>query len=185
MRTEYMLQRQVDQVLDCLTPANRTVAKVMLYTGLRLGDVLALRTEQIKPRTWVTEAKTGKRRMIGLPAQLREEIMEGAGSVYAFPSRYGEDRPEQHRNRTTVWKDIKRAARAYRMPQNIGAHSLRKVYAVDLMAKYGDIERVRKALNHDRYATTVIYAMADAALEQRLKHGKTLHAGQRARRTKK
>lgn len=54
------------------------------------------------------------------------------------------------------------------MPENVGTHSARKIYAVDLMAKYGDIERVRKALNHDRAMTTAIYAMSDMLLERKL-----------------
>jgi len=38
---------------------------------------------------------------------------------------------------------------------------MRKAYAVALMARYGDLKRVQRALNHDRYTTTMIYAMAD------------------------
>ena len=34
-------------------------------------------------------------------------------------------------------------------------------YAVELMRKYGDIERVRRALNHDNAEVTMIYALAD------------------------
>ena len=64
-----------------------------------------------------------------------------------------------------MWKDIKRAAAALRLTQNAAPHSCRKVYAVELLEKYGNIERVRRALNHDRYATTMIYAMADKLLE--------------------
>lgn len=54
------------------------------------------------------------------------------------------------------------------MPENVGTHTARKVYAVDLMSKYGDIERVRKALNHDRAITTAIYAMSDLLLQRKL-----------------
>ena len=42
---------------------------------------------------------------------------------------------------------------------------MRKVYAVELMEKYGDIDRVRRALNHDDIHVTMIYAMADKQLE--------------------
>ena len=57
-----------------------------------------------------------------------------------------------------------RTARAMRLPQNIGPHSARKVYAVELLAKYGDIVRVRRALNHSSEAVTLIYALADRQL---------------------
>ncbi len=160
MTTEYLLDKEVDYVLAALTPSNRLVIQVCLHTGLRVSDVLALRTEQLKPRFWVTERKTGKRRMVGLPAPLLDAIRRQAGEVWAFPGRT----PDKHRTRQAVWKDVKRAAVAFRLPQNVGPHSFRKVYAVDLMKKYGDIERVRRALNHGSMTTTMIYAMADGLL---------------------
>lgn len=160
MKTEYLLNREVDYVLAALTPSNRLVCQVCLHTGLRVSDVLRLRTEQLKPRFWVTEQKTGKRRMVGLPAPLLEAIRRQAGEVWAFP---GVD-PAKHRTRQAVWKDVKRASVAFRLPQNVGVHSFRKVYAVDLMHKYGDIEKVRRALNHGSQTTTMIYAMADGLL---------------------
>ena len=56
---------------------------------------------------------------------------------------------------------MKRAAKAFRLPINVGTHSARKFYAVELMRKYGDIDRVRRALNHDSETVTLLYAMAD------------------------
>ena len=43
MKTEYLLHREVEQVLQLLTPENRLVMRVCLHTGLRISDVLALR----------------------------------------------------------------------------------------------------------------------------------------------
>lgn len=45
MTTEYLLNEQMEHVLAALTPYNRLVMRVCLHTGLRVGDVLALRTE--------------------------------------------------------------------------------------------------------------------------------------------
>ncbi len=118
-------------------------------------DALALRADQLKPRFWVTEAKTGKARMVGLPDDLRRTLELQAGKVWVFPKR---GRPEEHRTRQAVWKDVKRAAKAFRLPQNVGPHSARKVYAVELLKKYGDIDKVRRALNHGSVSTTMIYA---------------------------
>jgi hypothetical protein len=41
---------------------------------------------------------------------------------------------------------------------------MRKVYAVELLRQYGDIDRVRRALNHGGVEVTLIYAMADKRL---------------------
>ena len=163
MKTEYLLNREVDEVLAMLMPGNALVMRVALHTGLRVSDVLSLKTEQLAPRFWVTESKTGKRRQIGLPEPLLSDLKNYAGDLWVFP---GKD-PREHRTRQAVWKDVKRAAKALRLPQNVGPHSARKVYAVELMQKYGDIERVRRALNHGNESVTIIYALADKQLESK------------------
>jgi integrase len=174
MRTEYLLDREVDEVLGALTPSNRLVMQVCLHTGLRVGDVVSLKTAQLAPRFWVTEAKTHKRRMVGLPGPLLDAIRAQSGDVWAFPGRC----PEKHRTRQAVWKDVKRAAQLYRLPQNVAPHSFRKVYAVDLMNRYGDIKKVQHALNHGSEATTMIYAMAgDMLIRKRCR--KAAHPGRR------
>lgn len=161
MTTEYLLHEQLEHVLAALTPANELVCRALLATGLRISDVLTLKPEQIKRNVWVTEAKTGKSKQVGFSAELRDAILAQSSAAWAFPSPKD---PAKHRTRQAVWADIKRAAAAFRLPQNVAPHSLRKVYAVELRNKYGDIERVQKALNHDRQATTMLYAMADHLL---------------------
>ena len=161
MTTEYLLQREVDNILAILTPGNALVMRVALHTGLRLSDVLSLKTEQLRPRFWVTESKTGKRRQIGLPQPLLDDLKKSAGEYWVFPGK----NPKKHRTRQAVWKDVKRAAQAFRIPQNAAPHSARKVFAVDLRQKYGDLERIKRALNHSSLSVTLIYALADQQLE--------------------
>ena len=165
MTTEYLLQREVEQVLMLLTPVNRLVVRVMLHTGLRVGDAVALPAALAEAgRCTIFEAKTGKRRRVSVPAALRDELRQVAGEEWLFPSYRSSS---GHIGRQAVWKDIKRAAKALRLEQNAGAHSCRKVYAVELFRKYGDLDRVRRALNHGDVTTTAVYAMADKALEAR------------------
>lgn len=175
MTTDYLLHREVDLVLSALTEGNALVMRAALHTGLRISDLLRLKTAQLAPRFWVTESKTGKRRQVGLPEPLLTDIKNQAGEVWAFPGA----KPGKARTRQTVWKDVKRAARAMRLPQNVAPHSARKVYAVELMQKYGDIERVRRALNHSSPAVTLIYALADRQLASKNKRRRAA-AGRRA-----
>lgn len=160
MRTEYLIEKEVERVLDLLTYENRLVLRVLLHTGIRIGDCLQLKPEQLKSNFWITEQKTGKRRQIGLPLPLLEDLQQAAGEHWVFP---GSD-PKKHRTRQAVWKDVKRAAAALRLTANAAPHSARKVYAVELLRKYGDIDRVRRALNHGGLEVTLIYAMADKQL---------------------
>ena len=160
MKTDYLLHREVGHVLAALMPQNRLIARVCLHTGLRVGDVVSLRTQDIGLQMMVTEAKTKKRRRVGLTASLLAAIRAQAGPEWAFPGK----RPGTHKTRQAVW--------AFRLPQNVAPHSLRKVYAVELLERYGDIQRVQRALNHSSIETTLIYAMADKLLDAKLKQAK-------------
>lgn len=160
MKTEYLLDREVELVLQLLTYDNRLVMRTCLHTGLRIGDVLRLKPSQLKPNFWITEQKTGKRRQVGLPGPLLEDLRSNGDGEWVFPGA----RPGKHRTRQAVWKDVKRAAQAARLTVNAAPHSARKVYAVKLLNKYGDLERVRRALNHGGVEVTLIYAMADKQL---------------------
>ena len=176
MRTEYMVQKEVELVLDLLTYENRLVMRVLLHTGLRIGDALQLRPQQLKPNFWITEQKTGKRRQVGLPEPLLADLRESADGEWVFPG----SKPGKHRTRQAVWKDVKRAAAACRLTVNAAPHSARKVYAVDLLRKYGDIERVRRALNHGGIEVTLIYAMADKRLNAKGRRRRTQPGRKRA-----
>lgn len=168
MTTEYLLNKEVDRVLAALMPQNRLIMEVALHTGLRIGDILTMTPDMLKPNGWITESKTGKRRQYGLPDELLRRIRAQSNAKWAFPSRNG----ESHKTRQAVWADVKRAAKAFRLPQNVGPHSFRKVYAVRLLEKYGSIARVQKALNHSSPAVTQIYAMADMLLERKRPRGR-------------
>lgn len=157
MTTEFLLRREMEHVFAALTPPNRLVCRVCVDTGLRVGDVVALRTAQLGRQFWLTEAKTGKRRRVNLSDRLLSALRAQAGKVWVFESVRD---PSKHRTRQAVWWDVKRAARAFRLPQNVAPHSLRKLYAVELLERTGDVGRVQRALNHSDAATTMIYAMS-------------------------
>ena len=169
MTTEYLLRREMEHVFAGLTPANRLGCRVCAQKGLRVCDVLELRTEQLRPQMWVTERKTKKRKRVNLPKLLYEELRRNAGRVWVFTS------PKdwrKHRTRQAVWMDVKRAARAFRLPQNVGVHSLRKRYAVEQVEQgRGNFVRVQKLLNHADLATTMVYALSYELYKR--KYGKT------------
>lgn len=158
MTTEFLMDREVERVLSALMPSNRLVLRVSLHTGLRVSDVLCLRTEQLGAKVTILERKTGKRRTVGLPRALLSDLREEAGSVWVFE---GRSDTGKHRTRQAVWKDVKRAATLFRLPQNVAPHSFRKAYAVELLEKYGNIEKVKRALNHSSVEVTMLYALAD------------------------
>jgi integrase len=160
VRSKWIQQTEMDVLLRLLTPANRLVIRVSILTGLRVGDVVALRTAQLdKERFTVTEQKTGRRRMIRLPVRLRRELAAQAGPYWVFQGRLD---TAKHRTRQAVWKDVKRASRALRMGKGVSPHTARKCYAVSLLeASGGDMDKVRAALGHEGVTTTMLYALAN------------------------
>lgn len=179
-RADYINHESMGHVLAALMPENRLAVEVSLATGLRIGDVLRLRTDQlfvktksgkreIRERLTVQEQKTGKKRRVYLPIELRQRLAYQAGEVWVFEGR--NDR-FQHRSRQAVAKDIQRARRILRAPKSliISAHSARKMYAVGIAREKGHAA-AQRALLHSDPAITQIYAMADE-LTARAQHGK-------------
>ena len=163
IRVEYLTGPEIDLALRLLTPANRLAMEVCIATGLRIGDVLALRTTELRQRFTIREQKTGKVRKVALRKALLEELQAQAGRLWVFE---GARDPEKHRTRQAVWKDVKRAARAARIPANAGTHSGRKIYAVDLYGRKG-LNAVQAALNHEDPMVTMVYVMADQLRQRR------------------
>lgn len=139
-----------------LMPANALVIETMLRTGLRVSDVLAIRTSQLRLRFTVTESKTGKRKQLYLGKDLYARLKAQSGEVYVFEAAH---RTDKHRTRQAVWYDVKRAARAMRIPVCVGTHSARKSFAVSEYAKCHNIGTVQRKLNHDNLETTILYLL--------------------------
>lgn len=149
-------------------PQNRLALEISLATGLRIGDVLQLRSDALRAaagrRLTVRELKTGKNRRVLLPVELYNRALSMAGKVYVFEHRLDY---RQHRTRQAVFKDLKRAARLFRIRENVAPHSARKVYAVEAYRRTGDLKRVQALLNHSSEAVTMLYAMADELTARR------------------
>lgn len=157
----------MSHILAALTYENRLAITVSLLTGLRIGDVLSLRTRDLlSDRFTITEEKTLKRRTIRLPNKLRDELQSISGKIYVFENRLS---ARKHRTRQAVYKDIKRAAKAFRIKSNISCHTARKIYAVSEYKKDFSVARVKKLLNHSNEAVTMIYAIADELTKRKNK----------------
>ena len=165
MRTGYVEPDAFRLLLTALMPANRLALEVSMVTGLRISDVLHLKTADLvrTARPTITERKTGKRRRVYFPRALRDALLLQAGRFYVFEGRYDE---RKSRTRQAVFKDLKRVARLYRIDgekirENVAPHTARKIYAVQDYRTHGSLERVRRLLNHNDEAVTALYALAD------------------------
>ena len=166
MTSEYLQRKDLKKCLEILTSQNELACLVALETGLRINDILSLTTEQLLsgPKIKIIEQKTGKLRKIHLPSPLFEKLRASAGPCFVFTHRLDKNK---HRTRQAVWKDIKRAGRAYRIKPNLSPHSLRKIFAVELFQETGDLAQLQKLFNHENKIVTAIYAFSDKIKRKR------------------
>ena len=164
MRADYIDRKTAQAVFKQMQPTNRLICEIALNTGLRIDDVCALRTydvRQAKQRSgWLvlTEQKTGKRKKLRFRNKDMELMLWQAGFYYVFEHRYDATR---HRSRQAVWQDLARSAKPLReQGVTVSPHSLRKLYAVEQYDKHGSLEKVRRQLNHDNINTTLLYVMS-------------------------
>lgn len=172
MRSAWVKTEELSHILAALTPCNRLACEIALATGLRIGDVLQLKSEMVTRscRFTIQEQKTGKRRRVYLPRALWDRACSMAGPIYVFSGRCN---GRKHRSRQAVYKDIRRAAALFRLSEVVTPHSLRKAWAVDKLEETGSLKKVQKLMNHESEAVTMLYAMADR-LEQRKRGRKTV-----------
>lgn len=162
-RTSYANRTQMGHILAAMMPTNALIVRVCMRTGLRVTDVLELKTAQLKPRQTVRERKTGKTRRVVWSQQLYEQMLAQAGRYWVFESRTD---PRRHRTRQAVYKDIHHVAQMFQRSgavsrsQTIGTHTARKIAAVNAYHK-GGLDAAQRLLNHSDPGITLMYALAD------------------------
>lgn len=160
MRTIYVTTDQVEKIAAHLSAWEWLALWVSAETGLRVGDVVALKWRQIAcDRIFYTAQKTGKWGYAPISEKLhRELILFRRASHWVFPSPRD---PSKHLTRQAVWYRVKRACkRAGIDPEGIAPHSFRKYFAVETFKREG-LKATQAALQHDRTITTEDYAMSD------------------------
>ena len=159
-RSQWIPRQELEHLLAAMMPENAEALRVSMDYGARIGDVLSMRTEAARSGRWnYREEKTGKRRRVRLSDAHRRALLSFAGKVYVFEHRLDWTR---HRTRQAVYKDICRAAEAFRWLGTISPHTARKVYSVEkYRAAGGNIAKVQRLLNHSDEAVTMLYALAD------------------------
>lgn len=177
MRSDWLSEPIANIILGAMQPTNALVLAVSAATGLRLSDVLCIKSASLAQRMTVKEMKTGKNKRIYVPSQLLRLMQAQAGRIWIFEHRLN---PKYHRVRQTVYKDIKACVDFYKRngtvdkKAQISPHSLRKLAAVNELERTGDFDAVGKFLNHSTKdkGVTAIYANSDRVTALKLRKRK-------------
>lgn len=152
----------IAKLYNKLIKVDRVVAvifRIGINTGLRAGDILSMRVYQYKNgKIYVTEEKTGKKRIAKLPPKAKAELdrhirfFKLSGDDYVFPSPVNF---KEHISHVTVWRKLKQAAKGIKL--NVGTHTMRKTFGYQLYKKTKDLRLVMEALNHSDMGITLRY----------------------------
>jgi integrase len=157
--------------------ARRAVLATLVFAGLRIGELLALRWRDVDlpgGRLRVAEAKTdaGAGRYVDLLPILREELtLHRASSQFTaptdlvFPATTGKPQNRNNVRNRTLARSVERANEPLEkqqlalLPEGLTPHSLRRTYISLLLAKGDEVPYVMQQVGHtDPKVTLGIYA---------------------------
>lgn len=134
----------------------KDVFSLMFQSGLRLEEVLRL---EVRDLDWsrmmiiVRGGRGSKERLSLLPTQLRKRMQELTHGKWShdlvFVGKQG--KPIHHRS---LQKVFQKAVKEAGLPENTTVHSLRRSFAVQLLADGVDITFVQKVMGHKSPKTT-------------------------------
>ncbi|MBA7525310.1 Tyrosine recombinase XerD [subsurface metagenome] len=150
-------------------PRDFTLFTLLINTGLRISDGLALKVEDvkdgkgnIKDSLYILEQKTRKRRNIPLNKQAQEALgyyfkKTGVYDLdrYLFTNeKSGDNKPL---TRVRAWQLINKWCRDVGLDCKVGGHTLRKTFAYHLRKQGVSIERISDLLGHKSIRVTFAY----------------------------
>ena len=160
-------QERLLKVLDAAeTPASRrdrVLFRMMLATGVRLGEALAIRVKDValeEAEIRLRFQKGGGEGVLFLSAGTVEMLGEYLGavdSVWLFPGSDGQSLTSRHAHRR-----LSQVLEKAKIARDASPHSLRHTFATDLYRRSGDLLLVKEALRHRSINSTLIYARCDA-----------------------
>nr|PZN77197.1 MAG: site-specific tyrosine recombinase XerD [Pseudomonadota bacterium] len=153
------------EVDDPLGNRDRTMLEVLYATGLRVSELVNLRSSQVNLNQGVIRivGKGNRERLIPLGEEAvrwlteffrgpRNEILLERQTDYLFPTRRGD-----RMTRQAFWHIIKRYARKAGVQKELSPHTLRHAFATHLLNHGADLRVVQMLLGHSDLSTTQIY----------------------------
>jgi integrase len=155
-RLRFLADDEVEALLKACSPHLRPIVEVALLTGMRRGELLGLKWEQIRNGfIYLTETKSGKARQIPINDRLAEVLKEvrrekQLKSPYVFCDSQG-------RRFYEVKRSFASACRRAGL-ENFRFHDLRHTFASHLVMKGVGLKAVQELLGHADIKMTLRYS---------------------------
>lgn len=167
MKSKPLKKDMVEKILGRIGYHNRGVAELMLTTGMRVGDAVAVKYGDFDKDGYIhyKAQKTNKSARVKPSEDFVKRILKYRKNddAYIFPS---PTVAGQHISRQAVWKAFKRACSECGVDAHgISPHSCRKTFAVDVYNKDG-FGRAMASLQHSSPTTTMLYVFENNPFEE-------------------
>jgi integrase len=157
-RVRYLSPDETERLLAACSDKLRLIVVVALHTGMRRGEVLGLRWEDIdlQQRTIrVTDSKNGEARTVPMTAAVHEVLQQhqqqrSGDCPWVFPSSAAGRRD----NVNTAWRTARKRAKL----ADFRFHDLRHTAASYLAMAGVDLRAIQEILGHKTFAMTLRYS---------------------------
>ena len=153
---------EIKNMREALTQTNAAERNLLLFniginTGLRIGDIVRLRIEDVKGRSSVIirEGKTKKPRTVylnAIMADIADYLEDKDDQGWLFPSRKG----DSHISTTQAYRILAGAGERCGYDY-VGSHTLRKTFGRHYYDQTKDVATLMEIFNHDSQETTKKY----------------------------
>lgn len=158
---EILSRQEVLRLLEAVeNPKHRAIMLLTYSAGLRLGEVVRLRVEDIdsaRRLIHIRQAKGRKDRYTVLSQAaleaLRVYFKQYRPDRWLFPGA----KPGRHLHERTVQKVFERAREAAGIRKDVSVHTLRHSFATHLLESGTDLRYIQELLGHKSSKTTEIY----------------------------
>ncbi len=166
----YLSQSEMERLVEASREdlRDRAMILLLLYTGMRVGELCSLKPEDIDTTEGLIRVRSGKGdkdRIVLIPPECSEvlsqlysgKIKSGKFSEYFFGTRNGKIHP------TTVERIVRNNAKKCGIERKVTPHTLRHTFATTVLKNGGDIRFIQQILGHASIATTQIYTHIDSS----------------------
>lgn len=153
---------EIKNMREALAQTNDAERNLLLFniginTGLRIGDIVKLRIEDVKGRSSIVirEGKTKKPRTVYLDAimaDIADYLADKGDEGWLFPSRKG----DKHITTTQAYRILATAGKRCGYDY-IGTHTMRKTFGYHYYQRTKDVATLMEIFNHSDQATTKRY----------------------------
>jgi site-specific recombinase XerD len=156
-------RREVESLIEAVRhPSSRALIMLLYSSGLRVGEVVRLRPEDIDRDRRLVRVRAGKGRKDRYTL-LSHRALEAVNRHLLFQNRAGErwlfpgPRKGRHVSTRSVQKMVARARLRAGIKKRVTPHTLRHSFATHLLEAGTDLRYIQELLGHSSSRTTEIY----------------------------